>query len=490
IMTFNNSVLIGNWNEERLKNEYEFKIFLRKRDRHELLLQRSRTLFSNLLKERPLAISGIHVLFGYNVQIVATDMEVKGLSKGGKPHYGLALSSLVRERQVDYTQNICDGCLMTLSPITTPCCRNTFVILSAKDHNLRGEKMNYGDEFLLKAENYGEPEAAPLYVRYTPVGAPSPDDRMPIQLSSTLDSCCRWTTVPLLPCDRLEGLGSPVKTSTKLLVKNCIADKNLFVMNQSWMQTFFGPYKINKFLEQMKNGELLLARYRTMSENLNETTILTQSTGSICFGARIALLAPYVSSNDPPTEDKKGLLLGGRISANEIEYYQDLVDGCSLVGLTHVQPAKRNTFVITSADYCNREGETLKYNQEFLLTLASSLSKKKPLYMRYDPDAIPGLCGLYPLYLSEHAVSNTRWRFLPIQQPNLTRFEQEGLPVQVNTDVIINHCSTNVNLGINTGCWAMGFHGKIAAPLMKTCLDVYGKELPNNIWQIYIPIAV
>lgn len=31
--------------------QYEFKLFLRKRDRRELLLQRSRNLFSNLLKE-------------------------------------------------------------------------------------------------------------------------------------------------------------------------------------------------------------------------------------------------------------------------------------------------------------------------------------------------------------------------------------------------------------------------------------------------------
>ncbi|XP_013177439.1 PREDICTED: uncharacterized protein C15orf26-like [Papilio xuthus] len=240
-MAYNNSVLVGNWNEERLKNEYEFKLFLRKRDRHELLLQRSRTLFSNLLKERPLAISGTYVLYGFNVQVVATDMPVKGQTKGSKPRYGLALSSLVRERQVDYVQNICDGCLMTLSPITTPCCRNTFVILSTNGDASRGEKMNYGDEFLLKAENYGEPEAAPLYVRFTPEGAPAPADRMPLQLSNNLDSCCRWTTVPLLPCDRLEGLGSPIKTSTKLLIKNCVADKNLCVMNQSWMQTFFGP---------------------------------------------------------------------------------------------------------------------------------------------------------------------------------------------------------------------------------------------------------
>ncbi|CAH4031155.1 unnamed protein product [Pieris brassicae] len=97
-MTYNNMVLVGNWSEERLKNE------------------------------RPLAISGTFALFGYNVQLVASDMPAK--TCGGKPQYGLALSSLVKERQVDFMENINDGCLMTLSAITTPCCRNTFVILS------------------------------------------------------------------------------------------------------------------------------------------------------------------------------------------------------------------------------------------------------------------------------------------------------------------------------------------------------------------------
>ncbi|XP_031769107.1 cilia- and flagella-associated protein 161 isoform X2 [Galleria mellonella] len=187
-MSYNNSVLIGNWSEERLKNEAEFKLFLRKRDRRELVLQRSRTLFSNLLKERPLAISGTFVLFGFNVQLVASDMPAKFKSETDKTQYGLALSSLVSERQVDYMQNINDGCLMTLSPITTPCCRNTFVILSTENESIHGEKMNFGDEFLLRAENYGDPD-----------------------------------------------------TGAKVIVKNCVTDKCLCVMNQNWMQTFFGP---------------------------------------------------------------------------------------------------------------------------------------------------------------------------------------------------------------------------------------------------------
>lgn len=44
----------------------------------------------------------------------------------------------------------------------------------------------------------------------------------------------------------------------------------------------------------MKNGDLMLAKYRKMTENLNKPTVLTQSSGSIGFGAKIALLAPHV----------------------------------------------------------------------------------------------------------------------------------------------------------------------------------------------------
>lgn len=61
----------------------------------------------------------------------------------------------------------------------------------------------------------------------------------------------------------------------------------------------------------------------------------------------------------------------------------------------------------------------------------------QPIYIRYDPNPIPGLCGMFPLYLSKHFVSNTRWRVLPVQSPNITRFEQEGIPINVRSYKII-----------------------------------------------------
>lgn len=43
----------------------------------------------------------------------------------------------------------------------------------------------------------------------------------------------------------------------------------------------------------MKKGDLMLARYRNMTENLNKPTTLTQTSGPITFGSKISLLAPH-----------------------------------------------------------------------------------------------------------------------------------------------------------------------------------------------------
>lgn len=72
-------------------------------------------------------------------------------------------------------------------------------------------------------------------------------------------------------------------------------------------------------------------------------------------------------------------------------------------------------------------------HRHFLLKYVAKCVWFQPLYIRYDPNPIPGLIGAFPLYLSEHPVSNTRWRVLPKQRPDLTRFEQEGEAVQVSS---------------------------------------------------------
>lgn len=77
------------------------------------------------------------------------------------------------------------------------------------------------------------------------------------------------------------------------------------------------------------------------------------------------------------------MLLGGRITSDELEYSQELQDGCSLVGLTDLKPVERAAFIISSADYCNRDDEVVKYNQEFMLALSTSVGKNVIFFFHF-----------------------------------------------------------------------------------------------------------
>lgn len=84
------------------------------------------------------------------------------------------------------------------------------------------------------------------------------------------------------------------------VVSFCLSFKMLIRMSYSLSQ-----YKLNQFLEQMRRGDLMLARFRTMSKNLNTPIVLTQTAGSISFGSKVSLLAPHVPSKYQPMMFKR-----------------------------------------------------------------------------------------------------------------------------------------------------------------------------------------
>ncbi|GBP49338.1 hypothetical protein EVAR_27040_1 [Eumeta japonica] len=211
----------------------------------------------------------------------------------GSPRYEVALSCTVSEKEIDNMQNIGENCIMTFSLITTPCSRNTFIILSASDQSLRGERLKYGEEFFLRAENYANSEDPPLYVRHTTESMPACLNRLAVRLSAIPDRNCRWRAVSLLR-NRQESEGEPIK----------------------------------------------------------------------------------FSGSNECDQGEKGLLLGGRITTEAIEYTQELCAGCHLVGITDLRPMERTSFVLASTDCCNRQTEPLKYNQEFFLVSARSMETK------------------------------------------------------------------------------------------------------------------
>lgn len=70
-----------------------------------------------------------------------------------------------------------------------------------------------------------------------------------------------------------------------------VDDECTWICNQL---KIFLQHKLNLFVDQMKKGGLMLARYRKMTENLLKPADLTKATGSFNFSSKVCLLAPHV----------------------------------------------------------------------------------------------------------------------------------------------------------------------------------------------------
>ncbi|XP_026470610.1 cilia- and flagella-associated protein 161-like [Ctenocephalides felis] len=230
---------IGYWNETLSMEDEQLKLFLRKRERNELLVQRSRALFCNILKQIELTCNEKGLKYGDVVQIVAPDMPNSVSCKDGN---GLALSGLVNEREVDYVLKLANGCQLTMSPCLVPCVRNSFIITSPDDTEKVGEPLLYGDDFALQC--YESHKDIPLFVQsplLTVTGTRGPKEHQPLSLTCTKDRYCRWKALAGDHHIRFETEGMPVPANTRLVINHSSSNKNLAVEFGAWWLTFFGP---------------------------------------------------------------------------------------------------------------------------------------------------------------------------------------------------------------------------------------------------------
>ncbi|XP_049832700.1 cilia- and flagella-associated protein 161-like isoform X4 [Schistocerca gregaria] len=221
---YSSSVRIGNWNEELYSEEAGQQLFLKKRERGELLVQKARKLFFNLLREVELAPAAEWVRFGDVVQLLATDFPV-------------ALSTLITERQVDRAQQLVTGSPLVCSKLTTPpCFRNTFRIRSEHGDDTRnGEPVKFNQDFVLcPVESYGN---LPLFVESRipqiniGVGA---SGFAAIMLSCYNNTCCRWRALYWDSSKRPESEGSPVP-ECEVSVHTCKDAQRRETAENHWM---------------------------------------------------------------------------------------------------------------------------------------------------------------------------------------------------------------------------------------------------------------
>nr|CAD7569405.1 unnamed protein product [Timema californicum] len=152
-----------------------------------------------------------------------------------------------------------------------------------------------------------------------------------------------------------------------------------------------------------------------------------------------------------------------------------------------------------SADTVNRDGEPLKFGQNFLLSPVETTTEKclcgestweaqllngaLPLYVQSEIPQIDtqlGPSGHASVRLSSVLNTYCRWRVL-YWDPNM-RLETEGCPFPPHCRVIVNHASSNKNLSVEPCHWFPSYFGMECQVSVHTYRDVHRRETSENMW--------
>ncbi|XP_072255236.1 cilia- and flagella-associated protein 161 [Pyxicephalus adspersus] len=129
IRTFSASVRIGNWNEDISLDEDLLKDFLEKREKGELLVQKSSRFKQNVMQKAELSISTDGFLhFGDVVMLLNPENSVETLSNPFPIFGNYTLSANPDESAVHLKSHLTAPCGVSGSSNIKPCARNAFII--------------------------------------------------------------------------------------------------------------------------------------------------------------------------------------------------------------------------------------------------------------------------------------------------------------------------------------------------------------------------
>ncbi|XP_067327538.1 cilia- and flagella-associated protein 161 [Anolis sagrei] len=239
-------VLIGNWNEDVYLEEELLKDFLHKREKGELLIQKSERLKDNLYKKEHLSISKDgFVHFGDTVLLVNPD---DNTSAGRDPTTSGDLSLAVNpeEEEIHRSQKLVAPCGVSAVRSVTPIGRNAFRILSIEGEAM-GEPLRFGQNFGLGATG-GFPDQM-LYLmsdHKTFMNMTKKSHTQSAFMTDELTYLASWQAIFLDPQFRLEYEGFPVPANTKILIVHSYTNQGLAIHRDFYVRTYFGKeYEVN-----------------------------------------------------------------------------------------------------------------------------------------------------------------------------------------------------------------------------------------------------
>ncbi|KAJ3626705.1 hypothetical protein MTP99_017183 [Tenebrio molitor] len=227
-------VRAGYWsNELAIREQLEFA-YNYKKEHCQLLIQKTRKMFRNLLRPTILAPESAYIAYNKNYQIKSY-----GISHltpcGQETLQPLYLSGVITEREIECTQHFTHGCVLSASPNRNPCVRNTFVIVGC-DSEKTG-MVNYGEDVYIQVL---ESHAAPLYVQCENSTMDTFGKHLGLRLSRSPDIYCRFKILHWKPQLRHETCGTFVLYNAHVIIQHTASGHNLATEFHNWIPTFFG----------------------------------------------------------------------------------------------------------------------------------------------------------------------------------------------------------------------------------------------------------
>uniref|UniRef100_H0WQN9 Cilia and flagella associated protein 161 n=1 Tax=Otolemur garnettii TaxID=30611 RepID=H0WQN9_OTOGA len=262
-------VRMGNWNEDIYLEEENMKDFLEKRDKGQLLIQKSRRLKNNLLRPMQLSVSQDgYIHYGDKVMLVNphySETEV-GVSLSGD----LSLCMTPDEVQAHLSDELELPCGLSAVPTKIPVSRNTFIIFSdSLDTDATGQVLWYGQYFCLGITGGFENKMLFLSSDHRTLLKSSKKSWLQeVYLTDEVSYRNCWQAALPDPQLRLEHEGLPVPANAKILINHCHTNRGLAVHRHLFLSTYFGKevevvahtYLDSHKVEKPKNHWMLVTR--------------------------------------------------------------------------------------------------------------------------------------------------------------------------------------------------------------------------------------
>lgn len=241
-------VLIGNWNEDVYLEEENLKDFIYRRERGELLIQRSKKFKERMYGKEQLSISKDgFVHFGDTVMLVSPELK-KSCSENPRDTCRVKLSLAVNpdEIYVHRTDALPSPCRVSACIVTDPVARNAFRILSTEGQAME-EPLRFGQNFGLGATGGFTDRMLYLASNHKHFqNAAKKSAQQNVYLTDELSFLASWQVTYLDPQMRLEYEGFPVPANTTVIIIHSYTNHGLAVPRNFWMRTYFGKeYEVN-----------------------------------------------------------------------------------------------------------------------------------------------------------------------------------------------------------------------------------------------------